>query len=98
MNAYIEAPAYLQVEPDYNRWTPQNRRDTADAIQGGRVVAMTQNRPAKPKPGTVVVKVVLRIPKASFVPLRPEAVVTIPESMTDGIPVEVEVADPSEVD
>jgi hypothetical protein len=93
MNArgYVDAPVFLQVEPDFFSYRPA---DTADAVRGARVVGMTQKRPQQPRPGVVIVKVMLRLPKAAFIPLRPEAVVVIPESLTTPIPVEVEATDP----
>lgn len=87
---YVDAPVYLQIEPDFFTFRPT---DTTEAVRGARVVGMTQKRPQQPRSGVVIVKVVLRLPKAAFVPLRPEAVVVIPESMTTPVPIEVEAVD-----
>lgn len=91
---FVDAEVYLQVDPE---WWQYRDRDAERAVRGARVVRLTQNRPTKPVPGTVLVKVkvTIRIPKAAFLPLRPEAVVTIPEDMTLTAPIEVEAGDPS---
>jgi len=54
----------------------------------------TVRKPTVTSPGAVVVKLKLRIPTAAFEPLKPEATVTIPESLVQH-PVEVEAEDPS---
>lgn len=48
--------------------------------------------------GTVEVKFTVETPKAAFVPLRPEAVVIVPESMTTPHPVEVKAQNADEAD
>lgn len=53
------------------------------------VVKATNRKPRSTTEGSVVVKLKLRIPKAAFEPLRPEATVTVPESLVQH-PVEVE--------
>ncbi|WP_284761556.1 hypothetical protein [Curtobacterium sp. MEB011] len=78
----VETDAYLQVRPR-NRWVPSHKRGTAEEIEGAAVVRVTQNRPEKPEPGTLTVKVRLRIPKRAFLPLAPEAVIDIPADLTD---------------
>lgn len=93
----IDVPVYLQVEPrdrDYDRTT--GRYDGTP--RAAAVVGSTVKRPDRPKAGTVVVKVTLRIPAAAFNPLRPEAVVLIPASLTDPHPVVVEAQDPTDGD
>ncbi len=62
-----------------------------------RIARVTQSKPSKPKSGTVLVKLTLRIPEAAFLPLRPEAVVVIPEDMAAAsAPIQVEANDPTE--
>ena len=92
----VKATVYLQVEPEYPRWVSGNNRDDIRAIQGARVVGSTQNRSRSPKPGTVEVKITIEVPKSAFLPLRPEAVVVIPEALTTPHPIEVEALDPNE--
>lgn len=94
MAEYVEAPAFLQVEPDFNHYAPA---DTPRSVGGARVVAVTQSRPKQPRRGVLIVKVTLRIPKGAFLPLRPEAVVIVPEALTEAVPVEVEAVDPEAV-
>jgi hypothetical protein len=95
-NDAVRATVYLQVQPEYKRWYSATNRDTADAIEGAKVVGSTQNKSQKPKPGTVEVKITVEIPKGAFLPLRPEAIVVVPESMTQPHPVEVEALDANE--
>lgn len=90
-NEEVDVPVYLQVEPQY--WRNYDL-DNISSIKGAKVVGTTQKKSASPRSGTVEVKITLRIPKAAFVPLRPEAVVVIPETMTDPHPVEVVAEDP----
>ncbi|MDI9889949.1 hypothetical protein [Microbacterium sp. IEGM 1404] len=87
----VRAEVYLQVAPEYSRWVRD--RASVEAIEGAKVVASTQNRSSSPRAGTVEVKLTVEIPKAAFVPLRPEAVVIVPESMTTPHPVAVEAHD-----
>lgn len=93
---FVDATVYLQVAPEYNQWVGVQNRDKPSAIVGAKVVNSTQSRSQKPKPGTVEVKIAVRIPKGAFLPLRPEAIVIIPESMTQPHPVEVEALDANE--
>lgn len=91
----VDVPVYLQVEPRKRRWDPETSRYDG-AVTEATVVAMTKTRPGKPRCGTVVVKVTLRIPSAAFDPPRPEAVVVIPADLTDAHPVVVEASDPTD--
>lgn len=90
----VRATVYLQVAPEYNRWVRDHSQ--LEAIADAKVVASTQNRSTAPRAGTVEVKLTIEIPKGAFVPLRPEAVVIVPESMTAAHPIQVEVADANE--
>lgn len=89
---YVDAITYLQVEPEWARWSS---KDIAKDVRDAKIVRSTQNRPDKPLPGTVLVKVTVRVPKAAFLPLSPEAVVTIPMDMAEATTIEVEAGDPT---
>lgn len=91
----VQATVYLQLQPEYHHFLG---RDTAAGIVGAKVVGSTQNRAQKPKPGTVEVKLTVELPKGAFLPLRPEAVVVIPETLTQPHPITVEALDPTEQD
>lgn len=98
-NETVRATVYLQVQPEYNYWAKQRRElDTPAAIEGAKVVGSTQNKTQKPRPGTVEVKITVELPKAAFLPLRPEAIVIVPESLTTPHPIEVEASDANEED
>jgi hypothetical protein len=90
MSNYVDATFYAQVEPDWG-WAPSGQDRP---VRGAKVVAITQKRPGKQKSGTVLTKLTIRLPKAAFMPLRPEAIVVIPEDMTVTEPVEVIAEDP----
>lgn len=98
MSDTIRATVYLQVQPEYTWRAKQQRKfDEPNAIEGAKVVGSTQGRSQKPKPGTVEVKVTIELPKGAFLPLRPEAIVVIPETLTAPHPVRVEAEDANEV-
>jgi hypothetical protein len=65
---YREGDTYLQVRPD-----PSYSYKL-------RVIKSTQRCPDVLEPGCVLVKIKLRVPHAAFLPLTPEAVVTVPDS------------------
>lgn len=98
MTETVKATVYLQVQPVYTYWAASRREfDTPDSIEGAKVVGSTQNRSQKPKQGTVEVKITVELPKGAFLPLRPEAIVVIPETLTTPHPVQVEAEDANEV-
>lgn len=85
-----DATFYVQIEPDFF-----GRSDNPH-VRAIKAVAITQKRPERQRPGTVLTKLTVRVPDAAFLPLRPEAVVVVPEDMTAAaLPVEVEASDPS---
>lgn len=88
---HVDATFYAQVQPE---WGYASYAGDERPIRTAKVVGITQKRPDRPKSGTVLVKLTLRIPAAAFYPLRPEAVVIVPESMTETTPVEVVADDP----
>lgn len=92
MADHVDATFFAQVEPEFSRYG--NRDGLRDVVRA-KVIALTQKRPDKPRGGTVLVKLTLRVPKAAFLPLRPEAIVVIPEDMTVTTPVEVIAEEPS---
>lgn len=88
-----DASFYVQLEPEFYGFRDP---DTGERkVAGVKAVNITQKRPSRPKPGTVVVKLTVRVPEAAFLPLQPEAIVTIPESLTAPYPLEVAAEDPS---
>jgi hypothetical protein len=89
MSGDIDATFYAQVQPQFYYFRGEER------VRSAKVVGLTQQRPANPRRGVVVTKLTIRIPEAAFLPLRPEAIVVIPEDMTAPYPVEVTAEDPS---
>ncbi|QDZ15799.1 hypothetical protein [Humibacter ginsenosidimutans] len=96
MSETVKAIVYLQVQPEISGYSWE--RDTIASVKGAKVVGSTQNRSQRPKPGTVEVKLTVEIPKSAFLPLRPEAIVVVPESLTAPHPIEVEAEDANEGD
>jgi hypothetical protein len=90
--SHVDATFYAQVLPNSRGWS----KDAAgnQILDGARVVALTQTKPTKPKPGSVTIKLTVRIPSQAFLPLAPEAVVVVPADMVEGHPIEVEATDP----
>lgn len=82
MSHNLTATTYLQVI-EHPRYGHQ-----------AKIVRATQKYPEVTDPGAVVVKIQVKIPAAAFLPLKPEAVVEIPEALVQH-PVEVEAVDPS---
>jgi hypothetical protein len=95
MSETVKATVYLQVAPEWFRFYS---KDDPRGISGAKVVGSTQKRSQAPKPGTVEVKLTVEIPKTAFLPLRPEAIVVVPESLTTPHPIEVEAEDANEAD
>lgn len=93
MSDTVKATVYLQVQPEFSRLV--HLRDTPASVRDAKIVGYTQNRAKKPRSGVVEVKIAIEIPKAAFLPLRPEAVVVIPETMTTPHPIEVVAEDPN---
>lgn len=92
MSGHVDADFYAQVEPE---WGNYRNSEGLRSLRGAKVVTITQKRPQKQRGGTVLVKLTIRVPNAAFMPLRPEAIVVIPEDMTVTEPVEVIAGDPS---
>jgi hypothetical protein len=93
MSDTIDVPVYLQVEPSFYGWDATRQREF---LRGAAMVRATQSRPSKPVPGTLLVKVTLRIAKDAFFPLAPSAVIVIPAALTDATPIVVTADDPTD--
>lgn len=89
-----DATFYVQVEPEFYTWAGTG--DVLPKLSNIKAVRLSRERPRAQKPGTVLVKLTLRVPDAAFYPLRPEAIVVVPESMTSAVPLTVEVTDARE--
>lgn len=86
---------YVQLEPVWGSRLYGSDELRLDHV---RAVRMTQDKPKKPLPGVVMVKLTVRIPEAAFRPLRPEAIIEIPEALTTHTPIEVVADDPGQED
>lgn len=92
----VKATVYLQVQPEHYRYASTDDKETGNDITRAKVVGSTQNRSERPKGGTVEVKLTIEIPKSAFLPLRPQATIVVPESLTSANIV-VEAQDANEV-
>jgi len=92
MADYVDATFYAQVEP---RWYSDWRMRDGKEPDGAAVLRISARAPRRPIGGTITVKLTIRIPAAAFMPLRPEAIVVVPESMTEANPIIVEALDPT---
>jgi hypothetical protein len=89
-----DATFYVQIEPVWSPWRKNTHGDKD--LESIKAVAITQTRPKSQRPGTVLTKLTVRVPEAAFLPLRPEAIVVIPEDMlAASLPIEVAAGDPS---
>ena len=91
---HVDATFYVQVEPEWSTYPVHGEK----TLRGAKAARLTQTRPGKPVGGTVLVKLTVRLPAGAFLPLRPEAVVVIPEGLTEVQPVEVIAEDPHQGD
>lgn len=86
-----KATFYLQLEAEYgSKWSGNER---VEYVRGIKATTVTQKRPTKPRSGAVITKLTVEVPDGAFLPLRPEAVVVIPEGLTELVPIEVEAVD-----
>lgn len=90
---YVDATFYVQLRPEWSRYWEDAAGNRV--LSGAALANATIKRPLKQQPGTVLLKLTVRVPSGAFLPLSPEAVVVIPEGMTVVEPVEVEAGDPS---
>lgn len=72
MSKQVETTIYVQLSADF--WHMRGE----EQVRGIRLARTTASRPKKPIPGTVTVKLTLRLPDAAFLPLAPAAVIEIP--------------------
>jgi hypothetical protein len=70
----VDASFYVQIEPDLQYSYVGNE----PKVVGAKAVRITQGRSLNPLPGTVQVRLEVRLPKAAFMPLRPAQVIVIP--------------------
>lgn len=76
----VTASCHLQVEGDVRN---------GEVVYGAKVVGFSLGPPGRPKPGTVCIKVNLRLPDAAFLRLIPEADVVVPDEWWTATPVVV---------
>jgi len=93
---FVETTFYAQVRPEWATWKFDVDEGGHPILEGCKVQQITQKRPRRPAPGVVLVKLTLRIPASGFLPLRPEAIVVVPEGMTEAITVLACDIDPAE--
>jgi len=94
MSRQVSTTFYAVVKPKFGRrWdTNLGHVDCVDSI---RVTGITQKRPAKPD--GVVCKLTLRFNEQAFMPLQPQAVIEIPDSLIAvQQDIEVEAEDPND--
>lgn len=85
----VDATAYLIIEGERYRWDPASA-----PVRGARIAGSRKKKPTQLTGDQVVVKVTVRLPKAAFEPLRPEALVVVPEELVQHV-VTAEAVDPS---
>lgn len=90
MSDTVKATVFLQVAPERANFYSADR---PESVTGAKVVGSTQKKSQKPQGGTVEVKLTIEIPVSAFLPLRPEAIVVIPDSLVHSHPIEVEALD-----
>lgn len=78
---------YVTVEPRFS---------THGTLLSISATGLTKRRPERrTRSGSISVKLSLDIPDGAFLPLRPEAVIVVPEGMTRVEPIVVEAQDPN---
>lgn len=85
---------YVQVEPNFGRYNWDK-----DKLTGIKAKSITQSRPTQTRGrnGTVTVKLTLDIPDEAFMPLQPEAVISVPSDLVAITPLVIEATDPHDV-
>ena len=91
---YVDATMYVQVAPEFHRWLADSAGNRL--LEGAKLANATIKAPEQQKPGTVLLKLTVRVPAGAFLPLAPQAVVVIPEGMTVTEPIEVEAGEPGD--
>lgn len=93
----VDAVFYAQVKPKFGRRYDSSQGKSVDSVDHLTVVTITQKRPTKPQSGCVVVKLTLRFNERAFLPLAPQAVIEIPDVLTDAAhTILVEADDPTD--
>lgn len=92
---YVDATMYVQLAPEWSRWMAYDA-DGNQILEKAKLANATIKKPEVQKPGTVLLKLTVRVPAGAFLPLAPQAVVVIPEGMTVTEPIEVEAGDPGD--
>lgn len=82
MSGTVDATAFLTVEGTRSRYGDKS-------VRSAKVARVTQGRPAQLSADQVAVRVTVRLPIAAFDPLRPDALIVVPEELIQR-PVEVE--------
>lgn len=94
---HVDATMYVQLSPEWDRWGGRDASGNA-ILEKAKLANATIKKPEAQKPGTVLLKLTVRVPAGAFLPLSPQAVVVIPDGMTVTEPIEVEAGDPGELD
>lgn len=89
---------WATVEPTFGRVWKGDK--LVDGVKSIKVTGVTQKQPERrSRIGTVTCKLTLEIPDGAFLPLRPEAIIVVPEDMVlANLPVTVEAHDPTQED
>lgn len=90
------ATTHLVLEARRQTWGPNDPDTGLKPVESVRVVAARSRRPEKLARDQIAVKVTVQIPASAFDPLRPTALVVVPESLIHRAPIEVEAADATE--
>jgi len=95
MSRQVETTFYAVVKPKFGRRWDSSVSRQVDCVDSIRVTGITQKRPAKPD--GVVCKLTLRFNEVAFMPLQPQAVIEIPDSLIAvQQDIEVEAEDPND--
>lgn len=74
-----EATAYLVIEPTWRRYGED--ADGNPILDGARITGVKQRLPKTTPPGSVAIKVKVRVPSGAFIPLVVDAVLDVPDSL-----------------
>jgi hypothetical protein len=85
MAEYVDATAFIVVKAQRGAYRINGKRP----VYSAKITQSRQSRPPKLGAEEVAVKVTVRLPKAAFDPLEPEALVVVPEELVQHV-VEVE--------
>lgn len=91
---HVDATFYVQLAPEWDRWGSDAAGNRI--LDKAKLANATIKKPEVQKPGTVLLKLTVRVPAGAFLPLAPQAIVVIPDGMTVTEPIEVEAGDPGD--